>query len=218
MQTTYSSNIPELAEVMVAYAQATRKPMADILEDQANKLCSSDFGDGNIGLAQEAIRIAPDKKELFALPILLNYRIRRRGRPVFTAYQDRTIKRGKNAGKVVRSRAKTQEGVKIKAGEIERRAAARFFNASGWLNPRFLKYVRKQKLKPNGAVIIQLTGSILSVEFINQTRNSQEINLSHGDYVSRALKHRIDDMMVYINRHLDRVSVDFNSKRLTPPK
>lgn len=215
MKTDYSSNIPVLGNVLLGYAQAIRKPLADVMEDQASKLCSSNFGDGRVGLFQEAAKLAPQKQELFAIPILLKYHIRRRNRPVFTLYESKIRTRGKLKGTARMVRRRGADGKNIKAGEIERRAAARFYHASGWLNPRFLKYVRKQKLKPNGAVVIQLTGNVLSVEFVNPTRMSEEINRKHGDYVSRALRHRVEDMLEYINRHLDRVTVDFNSRRLT---
>jgi hypothetical protein len=206
----YDSNIPHLGQIIRAYGEALGRPMPEVLEDQANKLCSSNFGDGKLGLFQEAAALAPTRQELFALPVLLNYRIRRRGRPVFTRFTTRTVKRGKNKGKQIQVRAKTAEGDKMKAGEIERRAAARFYNASGWLNPAFMKYAKSRKIKPNGAVSISLNGDVLSVTFINATTKAGEVDARYH-YVDRALRNRAEDMLEYINKHIDRVTTNFNA-------
>jgi hypothetical protein len=216
MQATYSGFSGQLATVIKAYTQAIGQPLPDVLVDQANKLSCSDFGDGKRGLFQEAADLAPSMEEIFALPVKLDWHIKRRGRPVLTMYEQKAYKKGPKKGQMREVRRKGADGKNMKAGEIQRRLAARYYQATGWLSEVLAKEIKSGRLKRQACatVYLKLTGDVLSVTLTNPRKNSAEVNLAHGDYVQKALNARVADMLEYVNRHLDRVTVQFGGREL----
>jgi len=214
---TYHGLSAEFATVLKGYCQAVQKPMSEILVDQASKLSCSDFGNGRVGLFQEAAKLAPTAEELFALPLKLNWRIKRRGRPVLTVYTKTTYTRGKKKGQTREVRAKNASGEKIKAGEIQRRLAARLYQATGWLNEVLSKEIKSGRLRKQASAFVnfRLTGDVIVIEITNPRKGAAEVNAKAGDYIARALKSRELDMLEYISRHLDRVKVEFQQAPLT---
>lgn len=184
--------------------------------DQANKLACSAFNDSAKGLFQYAADLAPEAEELAALPFKLDWRIKRRGRPVVTlkAWKVRTRGKNKGTGRWVRKKYSKGEnkGENIKAGEINRRLAARLYQASGWLSNALDRYVRSGKLERAGSVIFNLNGDIFSVTLINPRKNAMEVNMSHGNYIDKALQARAADMLVYLEKHMNKVSDKFRTK------
>jgi len=217
MKATYTGLSGILADTTRAYSQAIRGPLPEIMHDQAAKLSCSDFGDGKVGLFQEAAAIAPTMKELFALPAKLHWHIKRRGRPVLTMFTETVYKRGKKKGQKREVRARRADGEKILAGEIQRRMAARLYQATGWLSHVLDAEVKSGRLKKqaSGIVEFKLEGDVMIVSITNPRKNSAEVNMAHGNYVQRAIDNRVIDMLEYIERHKDRVAVEFNSGRLT---
>lgn len=215
MNGTYQSDIPGALDVMRQYADLRGLALSDVFVDQAAKLSCSNFGGDNKGLFQYAADIAPTVEELVALPEKLGWRIKRKGRPVFTQKEEKMATRGKYKGQMrkVRVKRKTGEG-KGKAlakGEISIRIARRFYQAIGWLNPAINKYERKEggvrsrqkKKAPPALVTLRLQGDTLVLIIENRAKNSQEVNLMYGDYVKHALNARVEDMTAYISRKLE---------------
>lgn len=213
----YSSDIAaQLGEALKQYVEIREEvhgeTVEQIFEDQANKLACSSFGDGIQGLYQEAAALAPSEAELRALPAQLNYRIKRdKGRPIFTQYEIRPAKRGKNAGKMTRFRVKNKAtGWKLPVGEIDLRITHRRYQAIGWLSGRLSRYVSGSLRSADRAIVFyQGAGDVLSVTIRNPHTNSGEVDARYG-YVQIALENRVEDLQRYLARHLDARAERFN--------
>ncbi len=213
MEFKYSSNYGSMAELFREYADFKEEPLEDIMYDRAKKLMSSDFGDGTIGLFQAGAKIAPTAQELFGLPQKLGWRIKRKGRPVFTLYELRAAKRGKTKGQVKEFRRKNKAtGKKILIGEIERRMNARLTHASGWLNPNFA--TMKKKNGTPSTVKLTLEGDVLKISITNNTNAAQKIVDEHGNYVEEVLALQVADMLRYIERKIEEKNSKFNKRRI----
>lgn len=213
----YKSSFDQLPAIFTAYAKEIKKPLEDVLLDQAAKLSSSDFSasGGGRGLFQVAADLAPSMAELFALPLKLNWRIKRKGGPVFTLYETRKSKRGKTAGQVKEFRKRDRKtGKNIISGEIERRAAKRFYHASGWLVSSLSRYQKAGKLPSKGQVSFELEGDILKVTIINPTTAAGDVVEKHGNYVEAVLYDRMQDMLDYLERKWGESSDKFNKLKL----
>jgi hypothetical protein len=202
-----------LADALLDKNRYDRKTFQETVIDQARKLACSDFGPGNRGLFQEAYALAPTPAQLRALPEKLNWHIRRRNRPVFTQYEVRKRKRGQYAGQIGVFRKKTLAGVKMKAGEIERRIASRGYMASGWLNAFLVKQapgLRNIIVGNDRAKIqVKLGGTNPRITLINSTPNAGPYAARTG-YIERAIEARIIDMYAYIRRKMKESATVFN--------
>lgn len=215
MNGAYQSEIPGALDVMRQYADLRGMGLSEVFTDQAAKLSCSNFGGENKGLFQFAADIAPTTEELASLPEKLGWRIKRRGRPIFTQYTEKMATRGKYKGQMRKVRVKRMtgegKGKSLAKGEIAIRIARRFYQAIGWLNPAVNKYERKdggvksrqKKKAPPALVTLRLQGDTLILIIENRAKNSEEVNMRHGDYVRRALDVRIEDMTAYIERKLE---------------
>jgi hypothetical protein len=177
---SYTSNLEALAAAIEDYAAVQhyrhRKPFEDVLEEQAARLCCSNFGGDNKGLYQYAAELAPSKDQLEALPLQLNWRIKRpSGRPIFTRSEERVIKRGKNAGKTRKVRVRDWiTGEKTNIGEIDLRIRHRRYQAFHWLSSRLAKYA-PGSLKTMDKAVVLSNVSFGSVRMIGDRRGG-----SHG--------------------------------------
>lgn len=217
ISSTYKSGIADAcAEIIKEVAAVKGRSLEEEFLDQAAKLSCSNFGDAAKGLFQYAAELAPTKEELATLPLKLDWRIRRRGRPVLTLKTWKQRTKGKQAGtwRLVRKKYSRGEnkGKNIKAGEINRRIAARLFQATGWLSNGLDKYVKKGKLKRAGTVAFNLNGDVLSVTLHNPSKNAMEVNAANGNYIEKALQARATDMLLYLTNHMDKVSEKFRTK------
>ena len=212
MDVTYRSNFPELGKAILLYAEVqTKKDLPEILEDQANKLACSDFGEGAQGLYQESAKTAPSQAMLLDLPAQRNYRIKHPGRPLLTQFEQRAFKRGKKKGQV---RA-VQVGVE---GEMNRRARHRFYQAAGWLSARLSKYARgRNRGQDRAQVTLQLTGTSLYVLIANNSPAAGEVADRTG-YLARAVNARVADLMAYVTRKITESAQAFNRQRLGRPR
>lgn len=202
----YRSTYADLPALFRQYAELKDVPLEEVMEDRASKLIASNFGNGVIGLYQAAREISPTREELFGLPEKLNWRIKRKGRPIFTLYERRRSKRGRTAGQIKEFRRKNKAtGKLIKGGEINRRSGARGYHARGWLNANFLHYDGAAKTWKglSSDVVFRLDGDIFSVSVTNKAIGAAEVIASHGDYVTDVLNLHVRDMMDYVNRKLE---------------
>lgn len=216
--TSWDSGDLDLFTVLKGYAQVRNLELGEVMLDQAAKLSCSNFGGDNKGLFQYAADTAPNIEELLALPQRLGWRIKRKGRPVFTQTEQRVAKSGKYKGQMrtFRVKRKTGDGAgkALAKGEINIRIARRFYQAIGWLAPMLSKYERqmngvqaKHKRKaPPATVTLRLEGDQISVIITNRAKNSQEVNMRHGNYVQVALNARKADMLDYLERKLSELT------------
>lgn len=215
MNGTYQSDTPDVLGVMRQYADLREMNLSEVFTDQAAKLSCSNFSEESKGLFQHAADMAPTVAELIALPEKLGWRIKRSRRPVFTQYGEKMATRGKYKGQMrkFRIKRKTGEGAgkSLAKGEISIRIARRFYQAIGWLNPALNKYERQQggvksrqkKKSPPALVTLRLEGETLTLIIENRAKNSEEVNMRHGNYVQRAINARVEDLAAYIERRLE---------------
>lgn len=214
---TYKSGITDAcAEIIKEVAAVKGHSTEQEFLDQAAKLACSNFGEAAKGLFQYAAELAPTREEIATLPLKLNWRIRRRGRPVLNLTSWKVRKKGKNkgTGRWVRRTYKRGEnkGKKIRAGEINRRIAARLYQATGWLSNALDKYTKSTKLARAGTVVFNLSGEVLSVTLNNPRKNAMEVNNANGNYIEKALQARAADMLSYLEKRMNRVSKNFRTK------
>ncbi len=202
---TFTFPANTLAQAILEKNRYDRLSFQETVLEQAKRLACSNFN-GIGGLFQEASKEAPSVEYLRSLPERLGWRIKRRNRPVLTQYEARKRKRGTLAGTIGIFRKKGSDGRNLKAGEIERRIASRFYMASGWLNAFLVKSlpgVRNVKIGNDRAKIqVNLQGSNPRIVLVNSTPNAAAFAERTG-YIERAIENRIIDMNAYVRRKLN---------------
>lgn len=207
----YTSNYQSFADSVsdMAVLWSDRQPIEETLIDQANKLSCSNFGPDNQGLFQHAQKLAPSKDALVALPIQLDWHIKREpGTPIFSTYKNFTPKRGRNAGKTRR--------VTDKPGEIETRIRHRFYQAAYWLSARLSKYAGG-KNGDKAIVFIETSGAEMSVIIRNNASGADRVAARYG-YIEDALMQRQADIDRYIAAHVEGLKEKWDAATLNAPR
>jgi hypothetical protein len=174
----------EMSRVFNDYRQLNKRALPEILRNRAIALAiGSGKGAKYKGLYQEARALrSMVRAEIQALPKKLNWRIKR------------------FAGTV-------------KAEIARRQVQAGYFQASGWLVPGLIDISGEgsQVKTVRGQVSMQLNGNKPSITLTNTSPNAREYGNRTG-YISRALYNQTQDMLVYIQKHLDLTVQEFNKK------
>jgi hypothetical protein len=181
---SFTFNTGQLADQLKRYVAATRRDAADALEWQAEAMCSG-VGKGRVpGLFQEARREEGNVRAA-----------------IIAAAGRGPLRRPK--------------GRSWKAEYEKRLKYAALIQASGWLNTRYGNkrpntHVRglRSIANPPGKVVARLNGSEPVIEITNTQPRALEFAMATG-YVDRAIKNRIDDMQVYIDRKLAESAKEF---------
>lgn len=180
----------EMTRVFNDYRQLNKRALPELLRNRAIQLAigsgsgvKGSRGTKYKGLYQEARSLrSMVRAEIKALPQKLNWRIKR------------------FAGTVRKEIARRQ----VQAG---------YFQASGWLVPGLIDISGEgsQVKTIRGKVSMQLSGNKPSITLTNTSPNALEYGNRTG-YISRAVYNQTQDMLVYIQKHLDLTAQEFNKK------
>lgn len=174
----------EMTRVFNDYRQLNKRALPEIMRKRAISLAiGSGKGAKYKGLYQEARDLRPMvQAEIRALPEKLKYRIKRSGRTVAQEIAARQVQAG-------------------------------YYQASGWLVPGLTDIGGEgSRVKTiRGRVDMQLTGDRPSITLTNTSPNALEFANRTG-YMARAVYNQTQDMLVYIQKHLDLTAREFSKK------
>ena len=174
----------EMSRVFNDYRQLNKRALPELLRKRAISLA---IGSGKRasfkGLYQEARDLRPSvQAEIKALPEKLKYHIKRTGRTVAQEIRARQVQAG-------------------------------YFQASGWLVPGLIDITgagsRVQTIR--GRVDMKLAGNSPSITLTNTSPNALEFAERTG-YMARAFYNQTQDMLQYIQEHLDLMAAEFSKK------
>jgi hypothetical protein len=174
----------EMTKVFADYRQLNKRALPYLLRNRMIQLAvGSGKGAKYKGLFQEALALRSQvQSEIRALPERLKWHIKR---PYGTAL-----------------------------AEIKRRLVnAGRYQASGWLVPGFTDITGEgSNVKTlRGEVSMQLRGSNPSITLTNTSPRALEFGTRTG-YIARAFYNQTQDMLVYIQQHLNLTVREFNKK------
>lgn len=172
----------EMNRVFNDYRQLNKRALPYLLRNRAIQLAvGSGRGAKHKGLYQEARALRSSvQAEIRKLPAQLNYRIKR------------------PPGRTVKD--------EIKARLVH----AGIFQASGWIVPGFTDLGEGFNVKTvRGRVVMKISGNNPSITLINTSPRALEYGQRTG-YIARAFYNQIQDMLVYIQGHLNLTAREFS--------
>lgn len=206
--TVDTRDLRALERTLRQYVDVSTKPLPAALELQATQMAIGKGGLYREGMKERGRQVAKIK----ALPQRLGHRIRKRTVSSLGGSRIPQNPRRRGASQKVRAAAaKTGRQHVTEAEEIRLRLRhAGRYQASGWINRR---------MTPRGAKIITSRGRVSfrgginpSVTLTNTSPQAAEYGARTG-YIGRALRNRTRDMLVYIQRKLDRDARAFSRPR-----
>ncbi len=180
----------QFGKVFEDYEQLNQRALPELLKKRAVQLAVGSGKGGRYGgLFQECKALRPQVQALIkTLPQILHHHIKRTGGVARTEAQE------------------------IKA----RLSQAALFQASGWLVPELLgsqlpsgpgSWIRTQR----GKVEMNLSGNNPSIKLTNTSPRALEFALATG-YMARAVYNQTQDMLVYIQNHLDLTAKEMSKR------
>ena len=173
----------EMGRTFDEYSELNHRALPELLKKRMVQLAIGSGG-GHKGLFQEARDMRPVvQAEIMALPQKLNHRIKRYGR-------------------------------RTEAQEITSRLVqAGYFQASGWLVDGFDDIAGEggHVVTNRGRLEMNLTGDDPSITLTNTSPRALEFGIWTG-YIARAFYNQTQDMLDYIQKHLDLTVDEFNQK------
>lgn len=172
----------EMEHVFNEYSELNKRSLPELLKKRMLQLAIGSGG-GHKGLFQEARDLRPlVQAEIKYLPKRLNHHILR-------------------------------HGLKTEAAAIQSRLSqAGYFQASGWLVEGFTSGVSgpgSQIKTQRGSLDMQLDGDNPHITLTNSSPRALEFGEATG-YIARAFYNQTQDMLEYIQKHLDMTAAEFS--------